>query len=204
MLQVELSVEVEHALVIVPAGLLGYRTSSSGKGTSDGDAGSTGAALMLAVPRLSLYLRLHDYFMGSCDEFQCCLQVLMMTIEMSLNLDTIRGRIDCSVPEKVDYQLAKRKSKEVLMIDGIDVVANRLFGPRPHTATYLCIWEISLGSIKASLSAFDAKILAAVGQAFGTHFVDAVNAPAEEFQAPIDPDSKPQLTELALLKLMMP
>ena len=57
MLQVELSLEVEHALAMLPAGLLGYATSSQ--------AGTTGAALMLTVPRLSLYLRLHDYFMGS-------------------------------------------------------------------------------------------------------------------------------------------
>ncbi|KAH6910365.1 hypothetical protein BKA70DRAFT_1272889, partial [Coprinopsis sp. MPI-PUGE-AT-0042] len=117
-------------LTMAPAGLLGYRTSPSGRAASGDDAESTGAALMLTVPRLSLYLRLHDYFM-----------------EMTLNVDTIRGRVDCSVPEKVDYRLAKRKSKEVLMIDGIDVVANRLFGPRPHTATYLCVWEISLGNL---------------------------------------------------------
>lgn len=68
MLQVEVSVEVEHALVMEPAGLLGYRMSPSGKAPSRDNAEPTGAALMLTVPQLSVYLRLHDYFMGECGE----------------------------------------------------------------------------------------------------------------------------------------
>jgi hypothetical protein len=75
-------------------------------------------------------------------------------------------------------------------ISGIDVVANRLFGPQPKTSTYVCVWEIQLGGVKASLSASDARLLAAAGNFFRLNFVDIVNAPASEFVHPLDPDSK--------------
>jgi hypothetical protein len=72
----------------------------------------------------------------------------------------------------------------------MDVVANRLFGPQPRTAVYVCIWEIALGHVKASMSANQAKTLAAAGNAFRYNFVDLVNAPAENFAVAVDPDGK--------------
>ncbi|EAU91786.1 hypothetical protein CC1G_04554 [Coprinopsis cinerea okayama7 len=172
MLQVELSLDVDRGTAVLPSGLLGYRTSSFNMLTDSSTATEpSGSALMLAFPRLQVYLRLHDYFM-----------------EMTLNVDTVRGLMDTSVPEKMDYKTLQKKGKEVLFIDGIDVVANRLFGPQPNTSTYLCIWEISLGSVKGQLTAFEAKAIAAAGNAFKVHFVDAVNAPADKFMPPLDPD----------------
>ena len=73
---------------------------------------------------------------------------------------------------------------------GIDIVAHRLFGPQPHTATYLCIWDIHIGRIMARLSALEARILAAAGQAFGLNFTDPLNAPATEHDIPADPDGE--------------
>jgi hypothetical protein len=72
----------------------------------------------------------------------------------------------------------------------VDIVAHRLFGPQPFTASYVCIWELRLGAIKAILSAYDAKILYAAGNAFRLNFADLANAPAVELVAPLDPDRR--------------
>jgi hypothetical protein len=71
---------------------------------------------------------------------------------------------------------------------GIDITANRLFGPLPRTITYVCIWEISIGALKAALSAKDAGILSSAANAFRLNFVDASNAPATEHLLPEYPD----------------
>jgi hypothetical protein len=73
---------------------------------------------------------------------------------------------------------------------GIDITANRLFGPQPRTATYVCIWEVHLGSFRASLSAWEARVFAATGDAFRMNFKDSVNAPAAEYAVPVEPDSE--------------
>ena len=70
----------------------------------------------------------------------------------------------------------------------LDITANRLFGPHPKTATYVCIWEIHLGSVKASLSAHQAQIVSAASSSFVVNFSDPLNAPAKEFALPVDPD----------------
>lgn len=73
---------------------------------------------------------------------------------------------------------------------GIDIVAHRLFGPQPHTATYLCIWDIHVGRVMVHLTAIEARVLAAAGQAFALNFSDPLNAPAAEHDIPLDPDGE--------------
>ena len=76
-----------------------------------------------------------------------------------------------------------------LIPEGIDITANRLFGPQPRTLTYACLWEIVVGNVKASMSALEAKALLAAGISFRLNFVDLVNSPAAEYLPPVDPDS---------------
>lgn len=78
----------------------------------------------------------------------------------------------------------------LILSEGIDISANRLFGPQPRTATYICIWEIAIGYIKASLTANEAQLLAAAGNSFIMNFVDLLNAPAEEFLPDVDLDGE--------------
>lgn len=75
---------------------------------------------------------------------------------------------------------------------GIDISAYRLFGPQPRTATYVCTWEIQLGQVRTVLSASDARILAAVGNAFRVNFADLFNAPSADFLPRVDPDGMKQ------------
>ena len=75
-------------------------------------------------------------------------------------------------------------------ITGLDIVANRLFGPRPAAATYVCIWEIHVGDVKTSVNAHEARLLSSIGSAFGLNFSDPLNAPAKEYAIPADPDGE--------------
>ncbi|KAF9529375.1 hypothetical protein CPB83DRAFT_789894 [Crepidotus variabilis] len=161
MLQVTILLRAERASILLPTHLIGtssYRLD---------DAETLSNAVTLSVPEIQLQLRLHDYYM-----------------EMSLNIDRILG----SVKQDSIGHVSPDVSHEVLCIEGLDIVANRLFGSQPRTATYVCIWEIAVGDVKASLSANQAKVLSAAGDSFPLNFVDLANAPAEDFTPLLDPD----------------
>ncbi|KAG6849567.1 hypothetical protein H0H93_007348 [Arthromyces matolae] len=166
MLQAEMQVFVDAGTIIMPVGLPGYSASWEGK------AADIGECLILTVPNIQLQFRMHDHFM-----------------EMSLNIENIFGGLIGSYPEKVTYkQEALQALKNIFHVDGLDITANRLFGPQPRNATYVCIWEFNLGSIDCLLSASEARLLAAAGNAFRLNFTDAPNSPANEYLPHVDPD----------------
>jgi hypothetical protein len=71
---------------------------------------------------------------------------------------------------------------------GIEITANRLFGPPPRTRTYVCLWEIAVGHVKTLTTPLEGRALLAVVDVFRIHFTDVTNAPADEFSVPVDPD----------------
>lgn len=73
---------------------------------------------------------------------------------------------------------------------GINILANRLFGPMPRTSTYVCIWELNIGAIKGRMPIVDGKIILACLDAFIINFSDPLDAPAPDFALPVDPDSE--------------
>ncbi|KAJ7783252.1 hypothetical protein B0H16DRAFT_1877649 [Mycena metata] len=166
MLQVELDVDLQNGVMVVPAGLPGYE---SGSGTEP--LPGIGSCVLLDLPELQVHFRLHDFFM-----------------ELSLNIGTITGWIESDFPERMTYARLRRRPKELIVIDGIDITANRLFGPLPRTLTYVPIWEINIGAVKTVLSAKDATILSSAGNAFRLNFADPSNAPADEYLLPEFPD----------------
>ncbi|KAH9930383.1 hypothetical protein B0H21DRAFT_878964 [Amylocystis lapponica] len=171
-MEVELALNVEQGLVALPAGFPGYEMYGPEQAQSkDNDLG---ACLLLSIPGLQVQLRTNDYYM-----------------EMSLDVDTVSGRVEKHCTEEL---LLTRKDprnfKESFVIDGIDITANRLFGPQPHTSTYFCIWEIHIGDVKAVLSAYEGRLISAVGSSLGFNFSDPLNAPAHEYAVPLDPDGK--------------
>lgn len=117
------------------------------------------------------------------------MSVLTPILEMSLNAEPISGSIVDDFPDishKPNPQ--SRYGRESLFIDGIDVVANRLFGPQPKTSTYLCIWEIHVGRVKSCLSTPQANVVLAALKSFNSGFDDILDAPAKEVSLPLDPD----------------
>ena len=73
---------------------------------------------------------------------------------------------------------------------GIDILADRLFGPQPLAATYVCFWELNFGAMKGLLSAPQGRTLQSAIDAFTMNFKDPINAPAAEFALPLDPDGR--------------
>ncbi|KAF8554692.1 hypothetical protein OG21DRAFT_1508579 [Imleria badia] len=166
MLQVELSLMVQHGSLLLSAGLPGFE-----KHAIMATANDIGTSLYLAFPELQLNLRLHDYFM-----------------EMSLNVGELKGCVMETCPEDEFFRNRRRHFKETLVIDGFDITTNRLFGPPPRTHTYVCVWEIALGHVKTITTPLESRALLAVADVFRIHFTDVVNAPASEFSVPLDPD----------------
>ncbi|KAH7913899.1 hypothetical protein BJ138DRAFT_527505 [Hygrophoropsis aurantiaca] len=167
MLQVELAIVLEQASIALPAGLPGCE-----KRFVNGDqADDIGTSVVLVFPELQLDFRLHDYFM-----------------EMSLNIDDISGVVLRNCSENLLMKGGYQTHKDMILIDSIDITANRLFGPQPRTRTYVCIWEIRVGDMKALVSAFDVRVLMAAANTFRLNFTDLPNAPASEFGVPVDPD----------------
>ncbi|KAF5386043.1 hypothetical protein D9615_002215 [Tricholomella constricta] len=168
MLQAEVQLYMQHGIVIMPAGLPGYSSTHDDETANAG----IGECLIVTIPELQLQFRMHDYYM-----------------EMSLNVGALAGGLVSDYPEKVTYRkTALHGMKDILRIDGLDITANRLFGPQPRTATYICIWEIHLGRVKALLSASEGRLLAAAGDAVRLNYADFANAPATEYLPPVDPD----------------
>ncbi|KAF9241526.1 hypothetical protein BU15DRAFT_87119 [Melanogaster broomeanus] len=166
MLQVEISLMIQHGSLLLPAGLPGYEKYSSMTDPND-----VGTSLLLKFPELQLDFRLHDCFM-----------------EMSLNVGELKGCIMETCSEYTFFHDGCSRFKETLVIDGIDITAHRLFGPQPRTRTYVCVWEVALGHVKALLSLLDSRIILAAVDALRIHYTDIVNAPASDFSVPLDPD----------------
>ncbi|KAJ6625576.1 hypothetical protein B0H10DRAFT_1782666 [Mycena sp. CBHHK59/15] len=172
MLQVDVDVDLQSGLMVLPAGLPGYERSTSSHDAASSHSPGIGACFLLDIPELQVHFRLHDFFM----------------VELSLNIGTVMAYIEADFPEKMTYVRLKRRPKEILVIDGIDITADRLFGPLPGTITYVCIWEIAIGPVKSALSARNAAILTSAANAFRLNFVDSSNAPATEHLLPEYPD----------------
>ncbi|OSD07084.1 hypothetical protein PYCCODRAFT_793525 [Trametes coccinea BRFM310] len=170
-MQVTLGLDVDNGLIVLPAGHPGYEKYNDDQPRASSE--DLGPCLMLSLPQLQLQLRTNDYYM-----------------EMSLNIDTISGRISqhCYNSTILAPPVNNGNRRDKIVIDGLDIVAHRLFGPRPTATTYVCIWEIHVGDVKASVNAYETRMLSSVGSAFGSNFSDPLNAPAKEYALPVDPD----------------
>ncbi|TDL24302.1 hypothetical protein BD410DRAFT_116796 [Rickenella mellea] len=170
--QVEMTVHVVDGCIILPAGLPGYeRAAPFGKDGTDNVG--LGAGVLYKVPQLQLVLRLHDYYM-----------------EMSLNIDPIKAMVVTDCPDLSQaHHFDFSKYKESLVIEGVDITANRLFGPQPRTSTYLCMWEIHIGDVRSSVTVHDGRILLQAARSFLLCYNDPFNTPASDYAIVTDPDA---------------
>ncbi|EPQ57267.1 hypothetical protein GLOTRDRAFT_137631 [Gloeophyllum trabeum ATCC 11539] len=171
MLQVQLQLGIDRGIIVAPAGLPGYERYDF-DAPRGGTGGGLGSCVVLTIPTLQVQLRTHDYFM-----------------EMSLNIDLVTGSVREDWTEADSFvSVSHQHPNPMFCIDGLDIVAHRLFGPQPRTSTYVCIWEIHVGRVRALVTALEAKVLGAAGDALGLNFSDPLNAPAAEYAVPSDPD----------------
>ncbi|RDX54978.1 hypothetical protein OH76DRAFT_1397305 [Lentinus brumalis] len=170
-MQVTISLEVDNGVMMLPAGFPGYEKYSVEHAHDSPE--DLGPCLVLSFPAVQVHLRTNDYYM-----------------EMSVNIDMITGRISEHCYNASVFSTSNKGglTTEKIVIDGLDVTANRLFGHRPATSTYVCIWEIHAGDVKAALTAYEAQLLSAVLSSFSLNFSDPLNAPAKEYATPSDPD----------------
>lgn len=77
---------------------------------------------------------------------------------------------------------------EQLYTQDLSVSANRLFGPPPQNATYLCIWEIRLGQVFGSASTTLIQGLSDSASSFSIGFKDTLDSIAEEYTPTFEPD----------------
>ncbi|KAG1742840.1 hypothetical protein EDB19DRAFT_1875202 [Suillus lakei] len=166
-LQVQVLIQLQSGIMLLPAGLPGYEVRVA----SDRSFDDVGASTVMACSVLQLDLRLHDYFMDA-----------------SLNLNEIRGSVLDACSERAFFDQGHQRYKESFLIDGLNITANRLFGPQPRTRTYVCVWEIGVGPVKALLTSHDGRILLASLNAVRLNYTDLANAPAVEFGVLVDPD----------------
>ena len=188
--EVVLHVNTDHNLLVLPARLPGFDappvfqdldTTSSGLGPS----------LVFSASNIQVHLRTHDYVMGEWGVDFLPPGFLTHILEMSLNAEPISGSIVDDFPDiSLKPNPQSRYGRESIFIDGVDIVANRLFGPQPNTSTYLCIWEIHAGRIKTCLSTPQANVVLAALKLFDSGFDDILDAPAKEVSPPFDPDGE--------------
>ncbi|KAG8835671.1 hypothetical protein FRC17_001860 [Serendipita sp. 399] len=169
-LEVLLEVQVSDATVALPEALLGYEQPDVGNSVK---STGIGPCAIIAISDVSLSLRLHDYSM-----------------EMTTNFHTITAAFLDKCSDEFLWSAARnrRERKESLHISDLDIIAHRLFGPRPHNTTYICMWEIGIGQIEGTMSPPDVRMLISALQAFYINFNDEANSPAEEFAIESHPD----------------
>ncbi|WWD22731.1 hypothetical protein CI109_107224 [Kwoniella shandongensis] len=129
--------------------------------------------VVMPVPQLQMNLKSVDHF-------------------MELSLDSPPTYVAPSDELERVYKIGAMplsSNDDAIFIEGIELKANRLFGPQPHATTYLCLWEANIAKISAFLSPRLISTLGAVGKAVGYTFEDPDNAPASVFLPKTAPDA---------------
>lgn len=129
-------------------------------------------AIILPVPALDLHLRSTEGFM-----------------ELAINADPTGFFVEKNSSSQFENLVSRSSSPPLLSMDGLQISANRLFGPQPRALTYLCLWEIQVGSLGGRFGFDFAQDLLAAVRAFGFNFADRDNVPLQVYMPPADPDA---------------
>ncbi|TDZ40573.1 Protein CSF1 [Colletotrichum spinosum] len=113
--------------------------------------------IQIETAGLSLDLRFTNYYMD--------LQVNLSPLNMSLG----------SAESGMETPISAVSSTQVF-VDGITIYGHRLFGLPPTEPTYLCNWDISVGTVSGECSTDFLAALVSGGKAFAFEFDDDENA----------------------------
>ncbi|WWC67272.1 uncharacterized protein I206_101180 [Kwoniella pini CBS 10737] len=135
--------------------------------------------LVIPVPQLQMNLKSVDHFM------ELSLDATPTYVIASSDLDKSYARGSCPSISETD----------TVFVEGIEVKANRLFGPQPYATTYLCLWEVAIPKVTAFLGPELVSVLQAAGRSVGYTFSDHENSPSEIYVPKTPPDAAMNLLE---------
>lgn len=153
---------------------------------------------------VNLTVNVRDSMVVMSDEIYGCDKGIVIPVpQLQLDLRNNEYQMDMSVDLAPTYVVACNdleqcylsgvpplaRDQDVVFVEGLDIKANRLFGPQPKGTTYVCLWELSIGHISAFLSPEFKDTLAAVGSAVGYNYTDRDNAPSAVYIAKTPPDA---------------
>lgn len=148
-LDVILNVDVRDSCIILPKHLYG--------GTVDN--------LKLDVAALGLDLRFTNYYMGMFFLFFCsCDPSNTRRTDLQINLSPISA------------SLSATPDNPQVFIDGLTIYGHRLFGLPPTEPTYICNWDLGIGSINGECTPNFLPTAICALQAFVFGFEDKENA----------------------------
>lgn len=146
------------------------------------------SGIVIPVPQLQMSLRSQEQFMGTSRAYR---QVL--TLDLSLDSPPTHILPVEDLPALYESMILPQVMEDFIYIEGIEVKANRLFGPQPRAETYLCLWEALVPRLTSFTSSRFAASLQDVVAAVGYNFSDVDNAPASIYQVPALPDGESSL-----------
>ncbi|EJT99737.1 hypothetical protein DACRYDRAFT_101324 [Dacryopinax primogenitus] len=136
------------------------------------------AAVALDIPEFEVSIDVHETHMG--------LQICVPPVRL-LPVDN---------PEEWLTDRPQINKSECMVLEGLNIACNRLFGPQPRTATYLCLWEMSIGALRGCVPLSFASCLNASMQAISYTFSDVANSPDPSLDVAVSSD-------VTFLKLVM-
>ncbi|SGY18835.1 BQ5605_C014g07488 [Microbotryum silenes-dioicae] len=131
-------------------------------------------AIAIVLPQLQVDLRNHDYYMEMAVNVDPCRIMNMVNstaVLATCDFASLLGTPDC------------------IHVQGLEVMADRLFGPQPRTATYICIWSINVGAVYGSIPPSILQALSRAGTTVSINFVDNDNALPPDLTIAVDPDA---------------
>ncbi|CAG8439893.1 14436_t:CDS:10 [Funneliformis mosseae] len=122
------------------------------------------------------------------------LQVELRNLDIYMDMDVTVSPLmwtlssDASLKKNTLRSKVSGESNNYLYIDDLNIYAHRLFGPLPKTTTYVCNWDINIGTISGQLKPSFLLSATTFAKTFVYHFVDKENALPAEYMIPLDPD----------------
>lgn len=154
---------------------------------------------------VNVTLDVRDSLILLADEIYACDSGLVMPVpQFQMALKSVEAFMELSLDAPPTYivpapdfaaaystmDAPELSTAESVIIEGLSIKANRLFGPQPRGATYLCLWEATLPSVMATVTpAFMVHLRQSV-KAVIYGFVDEENAPTKLYMPASDPDGE--------------
>ncbi|SCV73833.1 BQ2448_6263 [Microbotryum intermedium] len=131
-------------------------------------------AIAIILPQLQVDLRNHDYYMEMAINADPC-RIMNM-----VNSEAILATCDFA---------SLLETPDCIHVQGLEIIADRLFGPQPRTATYICIWSINIGAVYGSIPPSLLQALSRAATTVAINFVDNDNALPPDLAIAADPDA---------------